>query len=283
MKKIDSRREEASGGDSEIPKTDPLAQELDGYVDAGMKSQALRLVRRILKQTRPSAEAFSEAVIAIFILAGRVESWGLLIAAAYSGLTRAEQRSCHWLMIYFHCEIEDYEAAAHMLPATFGESCNLFELALALSIRVELDQLEEAKPLARKCAQAVAHTEDPSARTLLILGLTKYFARVRDWDQVIAIWEPLQDDAILVESALIGLVEIYAAKALLTIQSGLEKLAIRRKDFDADREIIIPGNDQHRWDGAEKKLQRHKKWIEKILPKARQKEFGFGGKSHEKI
>jgi hypothetical protein len=143
-----------------------------------------------------------------------------------------------------------------------------------MQIRLALNQLDEAALLTKKCMRGVARA-DPAARAILLHGLTDYFTRVREWDRATEIWEQLQDDDLLAESALIGLVEINAARALSAIQSGLEALAIRRKNFDPDTEIVIPGNDKLRWDKTEKKLQHHRKWIEKVLPKERQKAFGF--------
>src|SRR3989442_11462789 len=109
MKRFDSKSEDSRGGESEGREMDPLAGELDAYVEAGMKEEALRFARKIFGQTRPSAQAFASALVAILTLVNRLTPWGSIVRAGYARLGKLGQRSCRWLMLHFNCANHDYK------------------------------------------------------------------------------------------------------------------------------------------------------------------------------
>ena len=89
------------------------------------------------------------------------------------------------------------------------------------------------------------------------------------------IWEPVQLDAIKMESGVVGLMEIHAARALQSTRAGLQLVEKAKINFDADLETTLPGNEKVRWAQTDKKLRRFEKMFEKILPEKRRKEMGI--------
>src|SRR2546425_886004 len=78
------------------------ARELIGLVELGMKCDALREARDVLKQTTLNAELFNAALHAVLILGDRLNSWAPLVESAYGRLSKRGQRAACCSMLSFH-------------------------------------------------------------------------------------------------------------------------------------------------------------------------------------
>src|SRR6266404_7456090 len=70
----------------------PIAAEMAGCCDLGMKREALQLVRRILAQECILPEEFKEAVRTIGVHADKLKKWKPKLEAAYNRQPRAFKR-----------------------------------------------------------------------------------------------------------------------------------------------------------------------------------------------
>jgi hypothetical protein len=82
------------------------------------------------------------------------------------------------------------------------------------------------------------------------------------------------------QNALSGIVQIHLARALESIERGLELLSELKEHPNTENELCLPNNDLGMTLHAEKELLRLKRGIEKLLPEEARKELGV---KNEKI
>lgn len=157
-------------------------QEIQGFVELGMKRDALRLVRGALKSERVSAEVFNTALDAIFAQADRRKAWTRLIESGYGRLSTRDQRSVRFGMLAFYCGIQNYESASRFVLRRFGCRFGLVDLAFAMETWLALGRMDKARSLVRRCVEGIESAEEPEMQAMLIHGLAKYFAKAGESD-----------------------------------------------------------------------------------------------------
>ncbi len=253
----------------------PIAEELDAVVKLGMKREALRRARGILKQESITVELFHAAMNAIFPLADRLKPWSKLIEAAHARLPKRSQPSVRFWMLCLHCYTDNMEAAKRFVPRRFKGEFRLMELAYCTHILLATGgKREEIQKLTRKLPHAIHAAADPTMQATLMHSLAEYFTRTGNWSKALELWHYLLRDEMFSRNGVAGIVEIRVAQALRAIQAALQLGEKFKLNHDPELETTLPGNEKARLEEAEKEIRRWQKKLEKVLPEKRRKELG---------
>jgi len=264
-----------SSGETVSPNPPSGARELDGFVELGMKREALCEARRLLRNTPITAGQFNAAMDAALTQEDRLKSWVPLVESAYARLSKREQRVVNFSMLSFHYSNKDYEAASRFIPRRFGGEFGLTELAFAWDIWLALGKKDETEKLGRKLPRAIEKAELPMVRAQLLCCLAEHFARRGKWNESVGIWELVQLDEIFLPNAVHGIVEAHVARALRAIECGFQLLEKFNQRVDPELATTLPGNEKKRHYKTEKEFLRLQKLLETIMPVERQKELGI--------
>ncbi len=249
--------------------------EMDGLIELGMKAEALRRARTILKQSPITAEAFNDALNAIQTLTGRIKPWAELVEAAYMRLPKRQRpRSRFWIMAFRNAS-RNHEGVLKLTPGRFAGEWALLELAYALEASFELGRTEIMEKLARRLPHAITEADHPMMQSYLLLSLAEYLARKGKWDEAIAVLEEVQSNETFERNAVTAIVELHVARALKAVRLGFRLLQQFNQDFDPSAEIIVPGNDKAVREQAAEEFGRLQKTLVKIVPPKRQVELGL--------
>lgn len=240
---------------AETSPQDREISELDGFIDLGLKKEALALARSHLKR-RPKPDLFFACLNAILTLADNAPRWRGLVEAAYADLSLRGRRKVRFLMLSFYYSMGDYEAAYAFIPRRFGGAVGPVDVSFAVETLLSLGKMDEAGHVVCRAVKMVPSMEDPDGRAMLMNCIVTYLSEVGEWDRAIPFWETLQDDRLMAESAIFGLIGAHLRRAVKAIASGRAALERLRKDPDPHLETCIPGNDARRWRRAEKTLKR---------------------------
>jgi hypothetical protein len=252
-----------------------VSNELEGMVDLGMQREALRLAKLKLKAWSICGADFLGALHAILVQADRLKPWSPLVEAAYTRLSKREQRFARSAMLAFHYSARDYERASHFIPGRFNGGFDSQDLAFAVDTLFQVGKTGKANKLAKHLPLAMQNAESRMQKAMLAACMAESLARKGQWNEAIQIWEAVQSDDILSENAVTGIAEIHVARALRTIRLGLAVIERSKANFDPNLETTLPGNEKTRREQAEKNLRHLEKKLKRILPEKRQSELGF--------
>ena len=269
-----------------IPKEDPrpntgqeqpsLAHsELEGFVDLGMKDEALRLARQQLRDPAVNALTFNESVQAFLTLADDHKPWKRLIESAHQRLPLGERQLTRFKMMAFRKLCSDYQGVLQLLPKRLPANFSGMELSYAMKATFELGDRVLMGKLARRLPDAIQNAEHPIIHSQLLLCLAEFLVLNHDWDEAISVLEAAQTNEIFNKEAVAGIVEIQAIRALLALKHGFERIEGFNRNFDPKVELMLPGNDRMVQDSAAKEFRRLRKILEKIVPSKRQKALGI--------
>jgi hypothetical protein len=254
----------------------PIPGEMAGYIGLGMRKEALKLARQYLKKPRLTESEFEDAM-GFVLTEDRMESWVPLVESAYGRLTIKTRRRCRFSMLSFYVCNEMPNRAFQFLPPTFRGQYGLIELAFAMHLRLDLDQLSEAGKLVTPCLRGIETADEPVTKAMLTNCIATFYARRGAVDEAIFLWQKLRNDPSYGESAAIGIAESYLALAIKSIKTGLESFDRLMKDPDPEIEIILPGNEKARWQFAERQLDRLGKKLIEIMTPDQLKNYGIEG------
>jgi hypothetical protein len=249
--------------------------ELGGLTNLGMKREALRKARRMLKSRDMTGDDFNRALNAILTLADKCKPWTPVIEVAYARLQRRDKQAVRRWMLYFYCSSRNHEAASKFIPLRFAGEFDIAELAFTCETWLELKRMDEMDNLARRLSRAFKVAKHPSMLTHLAGYLGEYYARKGLWNKAVELWEFVQQDNIHCQNAVESIVEIHVAGALLAIKRGFELAQKFNRDFDPKMETTLPGNDKKIQQQAEKKFLKLQNALGKLLPEKRRRELGL--------
>jgi len=148
------------------------------------------------------------------------------------------------------------------------------DFLFGMDVLLELGKLEAAEVLATRCRKALRSATDRFQQSVLLTALGEFYSRVHRWDDALTVWEHMPLEQPFRHNALSGIVQIHLAKALQSVERGLQLLAELKKNPDTENELCVPGNDLGMTKDAEKELLKYKSGIEKLLPEKARKELG---------
>ena len=138
-------------------------------------------------------------------------------------------------------------------------------------------RLDEARSLADAYEDFDDEEMSDAERNILHDVLAECHARCGRWDEAVAHWQKMVLGEPLGENAIRGLVQIAAAKALLTAQGGIDAIKECRKHRSIETELMLPGNEERILAELEKELRGFISSLEAVVPEERRKDFGIQG------
>ena len=246
--------------------------ELAGYIEIGMKKEALRLARAILEKKRITPEEFFQVIRAIGVYSD-FNKWKADIRTAYDRQSERFKRQARSEMLDMYACLNEWEAAEQFV--SIQRPSSVTDFVFGMDVLLELDRLEAAEALATRCKRTLSRTADPFQRSILLEALANFSARTHNWVNAIHFWRQVPLDQPLRQNALSGIVQLHLACAFECIELGLGKLAELKGHPDLETELCVPGNDLGLTLDAEKELLKFKRGIEKLLPGEARKELGI--------
>ena len=252
-----------------------IAGEISGYVDIGMKKEALRLTRKLLKKRRILPEEFSEAVrtMGVYLSCRIWKQWKPKVEAAYERQSRKFKRAVRSDMLGMYVSLREWETALQFVSIQRPSSASDF--LFGMDVLLELGKVEEAQELATHCRKALRFVRNEFEQSLLSCALGQFFAHTHQWEYALAAWQATPPDSSIARNVLTGIVEIHLARAFEAVQAGLRFLADRKRCEPNETELCLPKLDFELAVDAEKELLRFKRAIEKLLPDKTRKALGI--------
>lgn len=252
-----------------------IAAEISGYVDIGMKKEALRLTRKVLEKRRILPEEFGEAIrtMGIYLSSKAWKACKPKVDVAYNRQSRNFKRKVRSDMLAMHVTLGEWRSALEFV-SVHRPSCAA-DLFFGMNVLLELDRLEDARVLATRCAKALPFATSRFEQSLLLDALADFFARTHSWDHAINAWQLAPLDEPFRGNALSGIVITHLARALESIEIGLRKLAKLKENPDSENELCLPRNDLALTVQAEKELLKFKRRIDSLLSAETRKKFGM--------
>jgi hypothetical protein len=247
--------------------------ELDGFVGAGMKKEALALARHLLKAPVVAAPEFADAVQAILILADKVKPLKGLIEAAYERVPKRKRGSVRFWLMSVRDACHDHVGVLRLISGRFTGKLALQETVWAMKAAFASGSTRLIRLLAPRLPRLISRVDDPLTRAQLLLCLAQFYAREGKWADAIVTAEPAQECAILLRNAVGAIVEIHAARALQTVRRGFEKIEAFSKHFDPKTELTLPGNTRTILNQTEKAFLKLQRILERIVPEERRYEL----------
>jgi tetratricopeptide (TPR) repeat protein len=246
---------------------DASLRELDGVVCLGMRCDALRLARQLLRRRNLGAVVFAAAFDAMMIQGERSERRRRLIEEAYARLSTVDQRACRSRMLSLYWGAGDYEAAARFLPSRLDRAADAMDASCAFQTLVEVGRQKEAGRWVPRFLRWARQAPTPLARAHLLAALAVYYDKTGDCERAAHFWkQSLAEDDSYAEQALSGLAEMRLRQAREATRDGLATLRRLKGQHDPDLETTLPGNQTRRWEELETKLTRFGRVLERAPP-----------------
>lgn len=255
-----------------IAEEPPASSELSGYLELGMKAEAEDLARHYLAAPRPGAARFNEALDAV-VVSNNPARWQPQVESAYDRLAPAERGTVRVKMLSFYWSLGEGPAAARFLsPPTCRDPA---ELLMSMNVLLNLDRIEEARGLARRCERRLKIHATEFEQGLLRDALGAFYSRTGQPLRALEHWQEVPAGSPSLRTALLNVVELCLWPALSAVEQGLDVVARKKRAPDLSVEIQQPGLEQALTAEIERDLLRLKRKLEQIVPPARQRELGM--------
>ncbi len=252
-----------------------IAAEISGYVDIGMKKEALRLTREVLEKRRILPDEFSEELRTIGVYASfkSFKKWKPKFEAAYERQSRRFKRKVRSDMLAMYVSLKEWETALQFVSIQRPSAASDF--FFGMDVLLELGKVEEAQELSMHFGKALRSVGNQFEQSLLSCALGRFFAHTHQWEYALAVWQATPPDSSIARNVLNGIVEIHLARALEAVGAGIRVLTERKQQANCDIDLSLPGLEFDLAVGAEKELLKFKGGIEKLLPEKTRKELGI--------
>lgn len=253
--------------------SNPLIDELTRFIEHGMKREAFRTIRKILSQPRIEPIEFTYAMNALETLGSMtdLQKSRELVEKAYTSQSRKNRQAMKSDMLRYYGTLKDWENALSFITAKDLKSA--VNAVFVMELLLETKRLTEAKRLANNCKRLLQKKQDRFTFALLVEALAVYSARNGDWDKALNLWHQAPLDQPCQQNALCGIVRIHLARALQSVNTGLQFLDRLKKQPDQESGPTI--NHEALTSDAEKELLLYKRHLEKLLPLSRRLALGF--------
>src|SRR5437867_11913284 len=172
-----------------------VAAEISGYVDIGMKGEALRLTRKLLEKRRILPDEFSEALRTIGVYASfkTFKQWKPKFQAAYKRQSRQFKRKVRSDMLSMYVSLHEWKTALQFVSIQRPSSASDF--LFGMDVLLELGKVEEAHELAMRCRKALRFVRSEFEQSLLSCALGQFFAHTHQWEYALAAWHATPPDS----------------------------------------------------------------------------------------
>ena len=263
---FDAAREDTEADDS-------FSREMRGYVDLGMHTEALRLVRKFLRRDPIEPEAFEAALDGLMVSGDRFRRWARHVESAYSRLSTTAKRDASWWMLRFYYWANDFGKAVTFIPTRPYVSIEVLDFAFAIDILVSLNRIDEARTWVHKAMSAGILCRNTWQGGVLESRIAEFHAAVGEWEDPITIYRRLRTHRAVAESSIEGIVQLRLAQALDEVSKGFAALREMRAKPDRELIVILPKNEASRWEKTEATLKRLEQRIKKMVPQEWQRDM----------
>jgi tetratricopeptide (TPR) repeat protein len=217
-------------------------EELDGYVQLGMRREATALARKLLEAPTVSAPEFERTYQAVvrmnFMFPGDpLSKLRAAFESAFSHLPSSARKEVQNRMLGLYFNLGDYRKAEHFVrPKPLSDA----DICLTLEVLTRLGRLTKAKRMARHAETALKSTSQPE---FLHLALSRFYARIGDYPKAVEQLSEVNFDKWNGPTAAFELAEIKIADAIRTIRRGVRALGKYRDAPDKYAKEYPPGLD----------------------------------------
>lgn len=253
---------------------DPVLTELEGYNGLGMKKNALRLAKRLLRNPNITVAQFEAALLTLLSTVTRLKPCRTGVEKAYARLSaKAQRRARYWMTCFYH-SVGDYATARRFLPKRFNGPWGLMELSFAWDIWSELDDKESLRKHSRLMADGAACADCPFMQSVLLARLGDYFLRTGEWRLAAESYREIPVESVNAHQAVLGPVLALCGELLAACEAARKPLALFKAYHDPDSEVPLAANltEMHR--DIEKQLNALQRGLRRLLGKKRLKELG---------
>jgi hypothetical protein len=247
------------------PEPSSAVKELDGYVELGLKPQALRIVRRILAKRVIEPKEFTEAINTLGIMT-TMRRWKESIETAYERQSPQVRRAMNADMVRFFYSINDCESTLRFL--TPGEMKKAEHAVFVMELLIENKRMKEAHRVARCYEKMLSLEKDRFTISILVEALAIYNACQGKFQEALNLWGNAPLEQPFRQNALTGQVKVHLACALQAAHEGLKSLDYLKMHPDQETALKLPGNDEAMTLESEKALLALKRKIQKLLPES---------------
>lgn len=252
---------------------DPVLTELEGYNGLGMKKDALRLAKRLLRNSDVTDAQFEAALLTILSTVTRLKPCRPCVEKGYARLSAKAQRRVRFWMLSFYHSAGDYATARRFLPKRFNGPWGLTELGFAWDIWSELDDKESLRRHSKLMAEGAACAGYPFTQSMMLASLGDYFLRTGEWRLAAESYREIPVEYVNAHQAVLGPVLALCGELLAACEAARKPLARFKAYHDPDIEVPLSANlsEQHR--DIEKQLNALQSGMRRLLGKKRLKEL----------
>ncbi len=259
---------------AKIGPLDPVLTELEGYNGLGMKKDAVRLAKRLLRNPNVTVVQFETALLTILSTVTRLKPCRPGVEKAYDRLSMKAQRRVRFWMLSFYHSARDYATASRFLPKRFNTPYGLTELGFAWDIWSELDDKESLRKHLGLMADGAACADYPFTQSMLLASLGDYFLRTGEWQLAAESYRKIPAESVNAHQAVLGPVLALCGELLAACEAARKPIALFKTYHDPDSEVPLSANLSEMHRDIEKQLNALQHGLRRLLGKKRLKELG---------
>src|SRR6478672_10451055 len=195
--------------------------EIDGYMELGMKGEALDLIRGALEKRQASGDEFHTCVFAL-LRSERLETWKNLVKTAYRRLSKPVNDQVRSAMLNYYFSVGEAARAFEFFPR---RPTKFFDAWTMMQVCLELGRLGEAKKVARYCSGFLATAEDDFTRASMADAMASYCLWIGDPESALKLWREAPAEPVFQRQRHCGIVKAHLLQALEAARAGLAALA----------------------------------------------------------
>lgn len=263
-----------------------LLEELDGRVELGDRTEALRTCRLLLK-TAPISGDVLRAVVRAIAMHGTRKAWVKPLEATYLRHSKKRRRELDGSMLMFYVAFNDWGNAIRFADARKGWQPD--EAAFAMDTLIHYSRVNQAKRLYGVCLAQIGQILPPKwngqalpeatdlAFGFLAYALASYDAKVGRTGLALAQWEYVSPEHPLGFIALFRRIDFYLRRSMELVTIGLERVNRQRREDPTM--LSLPHNHDALMTEHQKLLQKRLRTVEQLVNENRRRGLGFGGHS----
>ncbi len=254
--------------------SDPVLTELEGYNELGMKKDAVRLAKRLLRVHDITDVQFKAALQTLLSLDARLKPSRAGIEKAYARLSAKAQRRVRFWMLSYHHSTKNYLAAKQFIPKRFNGPLGLIELAFAWDVWSGLDDKKSLQKHFKIMTAGADAASDPFTHSVLLASLGDYFLRTGEWRLAAESYREIPVEFVNAHQAVLGPVLAIYGELLAACAAAHKTLALFKTHHELQVEVPLVGNLVWQNRDIEKQLNALQHGLRRLLGKKRLKELG---------
>jgi hypothetical protein len=250
-----------------IERTSRELEELQGYVELGMQTEALRLGRRLLKQRCVTPEIFTESLHAILVHADDLHRWRPLIEAVHSKFSAKQKRRVRKAMFHFYIAMNEFGMAFLYMPLKPRDADDLLFCMWTL---LHLRYMDACDTIAERIKRIWEKPQTEFEISCVLEAIGSYCAQNGWFEEAEGIWGQGVGFQWFETNAWEGLINIQVAKAHGYVDEARKHIAARKPDYDP----ALPRNEEQLKLTSLKEFDRLKHSLNRVLPEKELWRFG---------